>query len=51
MDTATESQQQIMQRPRDELEETTDKDITEDDFDALKDEDDLKVTVQCLFVH
>jgi hypothetical protein len=42
MDAATESQQQIMQRPKDEQEETTDKDITEDDFHMLKDKE-LKV--------
>ena len=44
MDTATESQQQILQRPTEDQEETDDKDITEDDFEMSTDQnDDLKV--------
>ena len=44
MDTATEKQQQVMQRPNEDLEETDDKDITDKDFEILQDEtDELKV--------
>jgi hypothetical protein len=44
MDTATESQQQTLQRPAEDQEETDDKDVTEDDFDMSTDQnDDLKV--------
>lgn len=44
MDTATDNQQQMMQRPRDEHEEINDKDVNKDDFEMLQDnEQDLKV--------
>jgi len=45
MDTATESQQQILQRPAEDQEETNDKDVTEDDFDMSKEQhNELKVS-------
>jgi hypothetical protein len=47
MDTATETQQQMMQRPKDEREETVDNDITQDEFHMLKDKEDLKVFFSC----